>query len=192
MLKKEFFTHYLVTLIWLAGLVILRLVFISGSFSTFGQLTAWIFFCVGAFIGTFLLDLDQLIYVLIIYPSQEMSLKVKGLIVQKRFREALNLLAESFQERTNLPFHNAAFQVFFMVFCFWVLTSTGSWLGKGLVMAMTLHLLKDIYHCLLKGKENFLRRWLFWPIKREVSFQEQKIFVILMLLVFLGLNLLLS
>lgn len=86
------------------------------------------------------------------------------------------------------PFHNALFQVVFFVFCFWVLTSTGSLFGKGLVMAMALHLLKDEFHLLLAGREEQLRGWLFWPIRREVSFQEQKFFVILMLLVFLGLN----
>lgn len=89
------------------------------------------------------------------------------------------------------PFHNALFQTIFYVFCFWVLTSTGGLFGKGLVMAMALHLLKDEIHLLLTGREELLRRWLFWPIKREISFGEQKTFVILMLLVFLGLNLLL-
>lgn len=86
------------------------------------------------------------------------------------------------------PFHNALFQVVFFVFCFWVLTSTGGFFGKGLVMAMALHLLKDEFHLLFAGREEQLRGWLFWPVRREVSFQEQKFFVILMLLVFLGLN----
>lgn len=191
MLKKEFYSHFLATLIWLAALAILKAIFTAGAFSTLDQLLSWLVFCLGALLGTFVLDLDHVFYVLLIHPEEETSQKVKHLIKQKEYKEAFLFLVNTHLERTKLSFHNAVFQVFFMVFCFWVLTSTGSWLGKGLVMAMALHLLKDIYHCLLKGKEDFLRRWLFWPLKREVSFSEQKIFVILMLLIFLGLNLLL-
>jgi len=60
-----------------------------------------------------------------------------------------------------------------------------------LVMAMALHLLKDELEPLLLGREEYLRKWLFWQIKTEVSFYNQKLFVVLMLIVFLGLNLLL-
>ncbi|MGB9707028.1 MAG: hypothetical protein ACPLXP_03085, partial [Microgenomates group bacterium] len=109
---------------------------------------------------------------------------------ERRIKEFLEYLAESYQQRIKLPFHNAVFQIVFYVFCFWVLTSTGSLFGKGLVMAMALHLLKDEFHLLLTGRDELLRRWLFWPVRREVSFGEQKVFVGVMWLIFLGLNLL--
>lgn len=191
MIKKELFSHYLVTLIWLAALAVLRAIFSASAFSTLSQLFSWLVFCLGALLGTFVLDLDHVFYVLLIHPEEETSQKVKRLIRQKEYKEAFLVLVNTHLERIKLSFHNAIFQVFFMVFCFWVLTSTGSWLGKGLAMAMALHLLKDEIELLFKGYEDRLRAWLFWPIKREVSFQEQKVFVILMLLVFLGLNLLL-
>lgn len=188
MLKKELFSHYLVTLVWLVGLVVLRVVFTAGAFSTLTQFGAWIFFCGGSFLGTMLLDIDQIIFALIVYPEE----KAKELWQKHQLGKLLEYLADTYQGRIKLPFHNVLFQVFFQVFCFWVLTSSASWFGRGLAMAMTLHLLKDELELLLSGDENRLRTWLFWPIKREVSFSEQKTFVILMLLVFLGLNLLLS
>lgn len=145
----------------------------------------------GGLLGTFLLDLDHLIYTLVIYPQEETSFKAKSLLQQRQFKAMLALLISTRYERFKLSFHNALFQPIFAVFCFWVLTSTPGLLGKGLVMAMALHLLKDEFSSLFKQSDEFTRKWLFWQIKREVSFKEQKIFVVLMLLVFLGLNLLL-
>jgi len=134
-----------------------------------------------------ILDLDQVFYALVIYPEE----KAKELWRQRRIKALLGYLAETYSQRVRLTFHNALFQVGFLVFSFWVLTSTGGLFGKGLVMAANLHLLKDEFHLLMKGREEELRCWLFWPIKREVSFGEQKVFLGIMGVVFLGLNLLL-
>lgn len=191
MLEKELKSHYFVTLVWLSALVILRLLLNLKVFFNVISVVSWITFCLGAIAGTFLLDIDHILYTLVFNPQEPTSLKIKQLLRQKQYKEAFIFLVDTHLERVKLPLHNAIFQVVFSVFCFWVLTSTGSWFGKGLVMAVVLHLLKDEYHCFLKGKEAFLRSWLFWQIKREVSFREQKIFLAIMLLFFLGLNLLL-
>jgi len=177
MLKKELTTHYLLTLVWLGVVSLLRW---KWNLELIGL---WF----GALIGTMILDLDQVLYALLIYPEQ----KTRELWQQRRIRALLEYLAETYQERIKLPFHNAVFQVGFLVFSFWVLTSTGGLFGKGLVMAANLHLLKDEFHLLVKGREEQLRRWLFWPVRGEVSFEGQKIFVGIMGLVFLELNLLL-
>ena len=177
MLKKELTTHYLLTLVWLGVVSLLRW---KWNLELIGL---WL----GALVGTMILDLDQVFYALLIYPDQ----KACQLWREKKIKTLLEYLAETYSQRTKLTFHNALFQVGFLVFSFWVLTSTGGLFGKGLVMAANLHLLKDEFHLLLKGREEQLRRWLFWPVREEVSFKGQKIFVGVMGLVFLGLNLLL-
>src|SRR4030066_2287279 len=53
------------------------------------------------------------------------------------------LLAETRYERTKIIFHTATFQLIFTVLAFWVLTSSGSILGRGLVLAFLLHMLVD-------------------------------------------------
>lgn len=177
MIKKELTSHYLVTLAWLVIISLLRW--------RWNLELIWLW--LGGLVGTMILDLDQVFYALLIYPEEE-ALKFWR---QRRIKALLEYLAETCSQRRKLTFHNALFQVGFLVFSFWVLTSTGGLFGKGLVMAANLHLLKDEFHLFLQGREEELRRWLFWPIKREVSFGEQKVFVVLMTLVFLGLNLLL-
>ncbi|MGB9911547.1 MAG: hypothetical protein ACPLKP_03015 [Microgenomates group bacterium] len=186
-LKKEITSHFLITLIWLGGLTVLKLIFNLKSFLVYPGVFSWFLFWLGALIGTMVLDLDQLIYALLISPEE----KAKELWQRKKIKELLIYLADTSSSRFRLPFHNIVFQVLFMIFSFLILTSTASFLGKGLVMAMNLHLLKDEIHLLLKGKEEQLRTWLFWPIKREVSPEEQRIFLGLMGLLFLWLNFLL-
>lgn len=180
-LRKEFRRHLLVTFVWLVVITFLRWSW------HWNLILLWL----GGLVGTFLLDLDQLLYALFIYPQELTSMRVKRLIQQQRFKDALALLADTQGERTKLAFHNALFQPIFYVFCFFVLTSTGSLFGAGLVMAMALHLLKDELELLMKGRDEELRKWLFWQVKGKVSLRNQKFFIILMLLVFLGLNLLL-
>jgi len=183
MIKKELTGHYLVTLVWL---VVVSLWHWWGSWDLTG-LYRLVGFWLGALVGTMILDLDQVFYALAIYPEE----KAKELWRQRRIKALLEYLAETSLQRVRLTFHNALFQVGFLVFSFWVLTSTGGLFIKGLVMAANLHLLKDEFHLLLQGREEELRCWLFWPVKQEVSFEGQKIFVGIMVLVFLGLNLLL-
>jgi len=180
-IKKEFWRRVFITFAWLAVITLLRWSW------HWNLISLWL----GALVGTFLLDIDHLLYVLAIYPHELTSMRVKRLIDQQQFKEALVLLVDTQGERMRLVFHNALFQPVFYVFCFFVLSSTGSLFGAGLVMAMALHLLEDEMGCLLKKREESLRKRLFWQIKAEVSLRNQKFFVILMLLVFLGLSLLL-
>ncbi len=184
-LKKELVTHCLVTLAWLVGVVILRVVFKPISFLTTSQLFSWFLFCFGALLGTMILDLDQVFYVLLIYPEE----RAKELWKQRKIKALLEYLAETHWERERLIFHNVLFQIFWLIFCFWVLTSTANSLGKGLVMGIGLHLLKDEIEFLVYGQKKELLKRLFWPIKREISFREQKLFVILMTIFFFALSL---
>lgn len=187
MLKKGIRSHLLVTLVWLVIVTLLRLPGNKVGINTwlFGSLALWL----GGLIGTFLLDIDHLLYTLWVYPAEPTSLQVKSLIKQNRFKEVLVLLKNTARERTKLAFHSALFQPIFYLFCFWVLTSTSDLLGKGLVMAMALHLLADELEPLLKGEEERLKMWLFWQVNMDVSLKQQKLFVFVMILIFISLNL---
>lgn len=175
LIKKELLGHYLVALVWLVFFSLIRW--------QWDLNLVWLW--IGGLVGTMLLDLDQVFYALLLYPEE----KAKEFWKKRQFWKLLVYLGETYQQRKKLPFHNAVFQVFWLVFCFWVLVSTSGLFTKGVVMAMNLHLLKDEVHLLLKGREEELKSWLFWPVKREVGFGEQKVFVGAMGLGFLILNL---
>lgn len=182
MLKKELKSHLLITLAWLGLITLVRWSW------HWNLILLWL----GGLVGALLLDIDHLLYTLWIYPHELTSMRVRHLIDQRRFKDALILLADTHEERLKFSFHTALFQPILYIVCFFVLTSTGSLFGAGLVMAMALHLLKDEIECLFsREREEYLRKWLFWQIKKDISLYHQKLFVALMLLVFLGLNLLL-
>jgi len=178
MFKKEKITLILLTLIWLTAVSLLRW--------TWQWNLIWLW--LGALIGIFLLDIDHLLYLLVINPHELTGQRVKRFFQQRKIKEALILIGDTVGERDRMPLHNAFFQVILYVLCFFVLTSSANLLGAGLVMGMAFHLLKDeIFHLLL-GREERLKKWLFWQAKNDISNQNQKIFVVIMGLTFVVLN----
>jgi uncharacterized membrane protein YagU involved in acid resistance len=179
MLKKEFLINLFLTLIWLVLVTLLRWDW------QWNLIWLW----AGAILGIFLFNLDHVFYLLFVSPHELTSQRFRRLLEQRKFKEALTLMADTTYERQRLSFHNAFFQVILLVLCFFVLTSTNQLLGSGLVMGMMLHLLKDEVGELLNKREERLKKWLFWQVNFEISFEQQKLFVISMVLCFVALSL---
>jgi len=100
-------------------------------------------FWLGGIIGTILPDLDHLIYILYLKPNEATSQKVNRLIEKGEILKTFQVLTVTRNERKSLIFHTIAFQALFFILVFWTITSTGSILGRGLVLAFALHLLVD-------------------------------------------------
>lgn len=100
-------------------------------------------FWFGGIIGSILPDIDHLIYVYLTKPQEAVSQKVDNLINNNKFKETWDLLAVTRSKRLDLIFHTAYFQLIFLAFAFLVITSSSSLLGKGIVLAFSLHLLID-------------------------------------------------
>ena len=77
------------------------------------------------------------------------------------------------------PFRNIIFQLILLAACFYVITSSASFLGKGLVMTASLRLLREAG----QFSPNF-----FWPLKAGLSLYQQKLVIVMITLVFLGLT----
>lgn len=132
-MKKEIITHF--------SFLIALFIFISlvkGWFSL-----EYLPFWFGGLLGTLLIDVDHLIYIYFLRPHELTSQRVSNLVGKRQIKKMLNLLAVTRSERTNLIFHTAYFQIIFLVFAFLVITSSGSILGRGLVLAGLLHLFVD-------------------------------------------------
>jgi len=99
----------------------------------------------------FLPDLDHLVYIFFLGPQELTSQRVVYLIRNKNFRGAVSLLFDTRAERGDLVLHSNFAFVVILIFTFWMLTSSGSLLGVGLVLGMVVHLLVDriknvLYH----------------------------------------------
>lgn len=152
--------------------------------SSIWELTLWL---AGAVLGAHFLKIDQLIYVYFTQPETQLSLQVKALFQQRRIADAWDLLDHRVEEQ-KLVLRSALFQAGWVVLAFFTLTSTATFFGKALVMAIGLHLLLEEWENVIKGKDI---GWLFWQIKRQISRKEQKWFLWSMTGVFSLLSLLL-
>ena len=155
-----------------------------GSRFSFIDLILWFG---GVILGGYFIKLEQLVYVFYIHPKEPLSLEIKGLLGERKIKEAWKLLKERVGEQ-KLAFRSAVFQVVWLGLALFTLTSTSSIFGKALVMAIGLHLLLDEWEGFLGEKS---LSWLFWQIKRVVLFKEQKYFLLVMTGLFCVLSLLL-
>lgn len=105
-------------------------------------LAVWPFW-VGGIIGTVLPYTDHLIYIYFLAPHELSSQRVASYVGQKQVFRAADLLVDTAHERANLIFHTPQFQALFFVLTFLMMTSSNSLLGKGIVLAFSLHLIVD-------------------------------------------------
>ena len=155
-MKKQIAVHFLFLAAFLLLISLLR------NWLEFTYINFWI----GGIIGTILPDLDRLVYVYILRPGEDSSKKASALLSQGATAESLDMMVK-IEEDKELIFHTILFQVVFLVFAFFIVTSTGSLLGRGIVLAFLLHILID-QTVLLMEKGNF-DSWF-----RKVSFQLDK------------------
>jgi hypothetical protein len=141
-MKKDLLTHF--------SFLISFFLFIS----LFKHWFAWGFlpFWFGGIVGTILPDVDHLLYIYFLKPHEAVSQKVSSLISEKKVRESWDVLVETRIQRPELIFHTAYFQVIFLALTLWVVTSSGSLFGRGLVLAFSLHILIDQFIDLMETK----------------------------------------
>lgn len=172
-MKKELFVHFSV-------FVIIFFVISLAKFPWF--LRELLFFWFGGLSGTFLLDVDHLIYAFFWRPHELTPQRATRLLVQGKPLQAITLLADSHRERTQLLAHTVAFQVLFVVLSFWVLTSSASIFGKGLVLGVFAHILVD--QALDFKVVGDLRNW-FWQIPKAEGKELHAFWLVGGILVFL-------
>jgi len=136
----------------------------------------------GVFLGTLIWQTDHLFYIWLKAPHEYTSLRFIRYLQNRKFREAFQLLVETKDERPRTLFCSVLFQGFLFLVAFFVLTSSGSVLGKGLVLGLILQ------PFVLQGRQ-FLQKgeissW-FWQLKTKPARNLQALYFGLVVLVFL-------
>ena len=132
-MRRELFIHFS---FWLSFFVLISLV---RQFFNFSYWPFW----VGGIVGLFLPDIDHLVYIFFLKPQELTSQRINFLIDRHEIKRTLTLIYETRTERRDLIFHSVLFQLIFLVLTFWIMTSSGSFFGKGLVLSFSMHLLVD-------------------------------------------------
>jgi len=133
-LKREIVIHFLSLLVFFALITLFKKWFTDPRY---------LFFWLGGLLGTLLPDLDHLIYVYLIHPQELTSQRVTRFIEQRQIKETAEILYRTKNERSKLIFHTIWFQLLFLIFSLFVVTSSGSLIGTGLVLSFLLHLVID-------------------------------------------------
>jgi len=134
-MKRQVLIYFLGTLVFLLLITLAR-----GWFSPL-----FIPFWVGGLLGALLPDADHFIYIYFLKPHELTSQRAVRMISKGEVMSTLSLLVTTRSERKGLIFHTTLFQIVFYVFAFLVLSSTDSFLGRGIVLSFLLHLLIDQY-----------------------------------------------
>ncbi len=171
-MKKEILTHLTFAFIFSIPIIFLHW---QLKFSL-------IFFFLGLFFGSLFLDIDHLLYALFQAPYEFTSQRIKRFFDNKQFKEGIVFLFETQKERTRLVFHSVLFQVILLVVCFFILTSSLSLFGKGMVLGMMLHLLIDQAEEFLRDGE--IKNW-FWQFRVKPDKSVQKFYLSFVFLIFL-------
>jgi len=132
-MRRDLFIHLS---FWFSFFVLISI------FKHYLSLSFWPFW-LGGTLGVFLPDLDHLIYVFFLDPQDLTSQRVSFLCQKKEYKRAIELLYETRSERRELAFHTLIFQIIFFILAFWVMSSSASIFGKGLVLSFALHLSVD-------------------------------------------------
>ena len=132
-MRRELFIHYS---FWFSFFVFVAIV------KHYLALPYWGFWLGGLF-GTILPDLDHIIYFYLVKPVELTSQRFNFFLEKHAIGRMFTLLYETRSERTGLIFHTIFFQIIFFVLTFWMMSSSGSIFGKGMVLAFALHLLID-------------------------------------------------
>ncbi|KKQ85007.1 MAG: hypothetical protein UT08_C0011G0025 [Candidatus Woesebacteria bacterium GW2011_GWB1_38_8] len=132
-MKKDVLTHFTF------AIALFTLITVFKGWLELTYLAFWI----GGIIGTLLPDVDYLIHVYVLNPTDSESQKTSSLVSQKQFGKTWDLLTRARYGNSELLFHSVLFQILFWLFTFLVITSSGSLLAKGIVLAFSLHLIID-------------------------------------------------
>ena len=130
----------------------------------------------GLSFGSYLLDIDHLLYWLYLKPNLEESRLAQIAWKKGDWRSLIKLLEITEPHHVSLIFHHYFFQVVLTIFSFFVFTSTNNVLVKSLLLAINIHLLIDeITTYRLNPKK--LQEWLFARESKQFALSSIKYYL---------------
>ena len=146
-MSKESFNKFIGIIIILIVLTIIKRWF------TYSYVFVWL----GAILGYYLPFIDHLFYAYVLRPNSEISGNIRSLVSIKKIKKLIAYVNETKDQRDKLIIHTAYFQVVFSLLTFFILSSSGSLFGRGLVYGFCLKLLVEELYEYFNKKD--LGRW---------------------------------
>lgn len=176
-MKDKISTHQYVLFATL-GILILWKVFTKNFVFDLGLLW-WL---LGSVIGFLFVFSDRFVYSFLMKPNEALGMRLKELFQGKKFDEGLILLLNERHEQKELVMRSFLFVMVWIVLALLTVTSIISPFGRGFMLGIGIHLAFDLVYDYFWNKERF-ELW-FWQIKRVVSPEEKRWFVMIVSMIF--------
>lgn len=147
----------------------------------------YVYLLLGLSLGSYLLDIDHLIYWLYLKPNLEESRLAQVAWKKGDWRSLIKLLKITEHQHLSLIFHHYFFQVVLTIFSFFVFTSTSSIFIKSLLLAINIHLLVDE----IFSDPKILQQWLFARETKQFALSSLKYYLYFFVVICLILTLIL-
>ena len=146
----------------------------------------YIIFWIGGVVGTLLVYVDHFVYALFLRPKEDSSVQARQMLEKSEIRKATSYLVSSHMASDKLVFHNAQFQSLFLTLALFIVTSSNSLLGTGIVLGFLLHLLVDMAHDLTQT--GYFDRW-FKQFPLQLTHQQERLYFVFQIFALLALGL---
>jgi hypothetical protein len=150
----------------------------------------WLFlqFVIGVGLGFLLFLLDRFLHVFFIQPESEFSQLVRGHWQQRKIKKIFHTFLTGRDQQNELITRSIFFLIVYVGLALYVMTSTGSVLGMGMILGIGLHFCLDFWSY-RQNHEKFNHHF-FWQMKRKLEEKEITYLVIIFSLFFLLLSML--
>ncbi len=160
---------------------ILPLALIAIIISTFWLITRqpigdFVSLIVGLGIGSFFLDIDHIVYWLIVHPELEESKLAKLALKRGEYKSLYRLYKSTKSSHKNLIFHHINFHLVLLAVSLFVFTSSESIFAKSFVFALNFHLVSQLY----QGYQASYSEVSEWYFARNTTRIPEKYFKILL------------
>jgi hypothetical protein len=130
----------------------------------------------GGVLGFLFVFSDRLVHSLVTNSQEVLSLRVRELFLSRKLGEGLRALILERGQQNNLMMRSVLFVVIWLILAFWTMVGVTAPLARGFMLGMGVHFIIDLLwdYRIKKGDLSF---W-FWQIKRSVSLEEQRWFIL--------------
>lgn len=157
-------------------------------FRSFPNWVSLLVFVIGCVIGFQILFLDRFVHAFYLFPDTEFNTLVRELWKKKEYVGVIKALMQAGTLQQKLLTRSIVFFIVYLLLTIFVLTSTGSVGGIGLMLGMGLHYTYDFWRY-SQSTEQFRTQYL-WQLKRPLSEREIRGFVVGWTVIFVVISLL--
>lgn len=159
--------------------------FLLLSFLHWGFSFNWgeILVVIGGVAGFCLLEIDNVLYVFLNRPEEEISKRARGAFFNKNYRDFFKILAEVGETKNKRILHSFIFAPVDIILAIYIITSSGSPLAAGLVLGLLLSYTIYIFNLFRKEKQSgtdLLSEKVFWNAGFLVDERIKSIFITLL------------